>query len=928
MVGAGPVIGREGERETLEAFIVAGPRPGALVLEGVAGIGKTTLWRQALDTAAQRGEKVLSCRPAAGEAALAFAGLSDLLDGVMAELGDVPLPAPQRHALEVALLLTEADAQPPDVRLLASSLVTVLRALSRRTPVLVAIDDIQWLDRESAEVVRFAVRRLGDERIGLLVAQRGDGHGQLPLGLDQAMSPDRLARLTLGPLTSGALHHLLSTRLGIAFSRPALRRLHDSCGGNPLYGIELAAAVMRRGVPLRADDPLPVPPSLEGLMQERLEALPPEVRSMLALVATLLDPRLETVQRLADESGLSGAIDAGLSAGVLELSAGRLGFSHPLLRVAVTAKSGPEERRALHRRLAEVTGNEERAIHLALCTDSPDAAIAQQLADAADAAAARGASDAAARLSEHATRLTPQAQADTAARRALITAIRYTAAGDPTAARSVLERTIEALPSGPLRGEALSQLAWVNLEEVDLGFATQLLEQALEEASGEPAISGEVRVRLAILEGIRGHAARAEEHGRAAIEDAERIGDQRLLARALTQAAYRRTVRGGGVGEEARRAVEIERGLSEFMGAYSPSICLGQVLMYDDQLDEARPVLQAVLRRASDAGDEEARAQILFHLGDLERRAGNLIAAGPPAREASELWRQGGNEQEFGSSLCLVAGLDALAGRLSQARDTAQRGLEIAERIGDQIFAIHHRGVLGLIELTDGDPVRAQQWLAPATDALIAQNVAELSIYPVVQYELEALAAIDRLDRLEELVQRLEAVAKATGRSWTTATAARGRALLLAATGDLSRAHDSLSVALAAHERSPQPFERARTLLILGVVERRAKQRRAAREALTQSLAQFAALPSPPWEARARNELARVGLRRAPEHLTRTEARIAELAAQGMSNREIAAAAFVSRKTVEANLTKVYRKLGVRSRTELARRFSLQADQP
>jgi DNA-binding CsgD family transcriptional regulator len=248
--------------------------------------------------------------------------------------------------------------------------------------------------------------------------------------------------------------------------------------------------------------------------------------------------------------------------------------------------------------------------------------------------------------------------------------------------------------------------------------------------------------------------------------------------------------------------------------------------------------------------------------------------------------------------------------------------LEIAERIGDQIFAIHHRGVLGLIELTAGDPARAQEWLAPATDALLRQGVAELSIYPAVQYETEALAALGELERLESLTRALEQISTRTKRSWTAAVAHRSRGWLLAALGDLDGARTDFQAALAAHQGSPQRFEKARTLLALGVTERRAKRKRVAKEALEDARALFCALPSPPWQKRAERELGRLGLRAAPEHLTQTELRIAELAATGLTNPEIASAAFVSRKTVEANLTKIYRKLGVRSRVELARGLS------
>jgi DNA-binding CsgD family transcriptional regulator len=918
-VGGAALIGREHERDLLDAFLLSTEGPGALVLKGPAGIGKTTLWRQGVTGAKASGYTVLSSHPAASESALSFAGLSDLLRDVLDDVRGA-LPGSQQRALEVALLLAQANDSPPDLRLLGSALLNALKLLTRADRVLLAIDDLQWLDAASADVLRFAGRRLTTEPVSFLLAQRDTGDAALVAALAQTFPADRFTPLDLSPLTLGALHHLVTARLGLQLSRPALRRLHDATSGNPLYALELARAIQRRGLPVRADEPLPVPPNLQGLLRERLESLSENLRAVLQYVATLMDPRVATVRRLVDETGNAGAIDEAIAAGVLEVVGDRLAFAHPLLAEIVAGSLGPEGRRLLHLQLASVTNDEERALHLAQATESPDLKIAAEIWGASEHAAARGAVEAAARLGDHATRLTPEGEAMLWARRSIESAVRHTAAGDPMTARTILERVIEVLPAGSLRAEALSQLAWVNLERVDLELAVRLLEQALAEADENAA--GEILVRLAIVEGIRGQPQQAERHGQAAVAAAERAGDHELLARALTQAAYRRTLRGEGVGAEARRAVEIELELGQFMGAYSPSICLGQVLMYDDSLEEAREVLTAVLRRADQAGNEEARAQVLFHLGDLERRAGNLLAAEPLAHEASELWRQGGNEQEYGSSLCVVATLDALAGRLDQARETARRGLEIAERIGDEIFAIHHRGVLGLIELTAGEPRRAQEWLSPATDALFRQGVAELSIYPAVQYETDVLATLGEFERLESLTGTLQELSIRTRRSWTAAVAHRSRAWLLAGRGDLDEARASFQAALVAHEGSPQRFEKARTLLALGVLERRAKRKRAAKAALERALALFCTLPSAPWQARTERELARLGLRAAPEHLTQTELRIAELAATGLTNPEIASAAFVSRKTVEANLTKIYRKLGVRSRVELARELS------
>jgi len=279
----GTVVGREHELDIVRSFCASRTHPGALLLEGDAGIGKTVLWEAGLAIASAAGHTVLRCRPAAAEAQLSFAALADLLVDVLDEALPA-LAAPQRRALEVALLLDEAEGPPPDVRALAAAFLGVLRHASSSSPVLVAIDDAQWLDEPSRTVLEFAVRRLSVEPVGVLASRRGTG-AELPLGLGQALAPDRLQQLSLSPLSMGALHRLVQSRLGTALSRPVLRRLHAESGGNPFYALEIGRALQRRGSAPRSDEPLPVPPTLRQLVQERVTTLPDRVRRLLELVA-------------------------------------------------------------------------------------------------------------------------------------------------------------------------------------------------------------------------------------------------------------------------------------------------------------------------------------------------------------------------------------------------------------------------------------------------------------------------------------------------------------------------------------------------------------------------------------------------------------------------------------------------------------------
>ncbi len=861
------IVGRDSERAALADFLARVGGPAALLLEGDAGIGKTTLLRDALERIAER--RVLACRPAHAETPLAFAALADLLDG----LDLTPLPAPQRRALEVALLHAEGTA---DAHAVAAGFLGLLRAAG---PVVVAIDDVQWLDAASRAAIEFALRRLTGEPALVLLAQRGTGELQLRLG------GLPLRRLEPAPLGRGALHRLLLARLGVSFPRPLVQRVHASTGGNPLYALELARALQRRGALPRGDEPLPVP---AGLVEERLASLPETVRAFLELVAALLDRRLPTVRALAAD----GTLDDAVAAGILEVRRGRVAFTHPLLATAVYGASGPERRRAIQARLATVTaGTDEEPVHLALAADRSDAALASRLDAAAARARARGGAAAAAWLSEGAARLS--ADAEDAARRNIAAAGHHLVAGDNERARTLLATEIARLGPGPVRAEALSLLAWAGVDGASLPRAAELLGQALTEGGDD----GETHLRLAIVEGIRGRLDAAEVHARAAAQGNAAELRARALALALAQRGYLRTLRGDGVVAASREAVALERELG-FLGQYSPSVCLGQALVYTDAYEEARAVLGEALEQAADAGHEDARGTCLYHLADLERRAGNWTAARELSERARVVVAQSGNEQENASCLVVGALLDAGLGRTEQALETARAGIVAAQEMGDETFLIHHRGVAGFVALSLGDARTASEYLSPATDALLDQGVGELSIYPVVQYEIDARAELGDADRLTSLVARLEQLPP---RPFTQALIAR-------ALGEGTPSYTA------------QPFEHARALLLRGKLERRAKRKRTAREALEQAAEIFNRLPAPLWEHKARQELQRLGVRGDPDQLTATEARIAKLAAQGLSNPEIAAAVFVSRKTVEANLSKVYRKLGVRSRVELARR--------
>ena len=376
------------------------------MLDGELGIGKTALWKAGLAAATDRSYRVLICRPIESEAQLAYAALGDLLADVSDEaMGE--LPDPQRRALEAALLRREPEGQPLQ-RAVALGTLGVLRAIARERPTVVGIDDVQWLDQESASVLAFVARRLNDERIGLLVTRRLEGSPTLPLDLEQAFVDGRLGHLRVGALEAAELDRLLAARLDARLSEQSLVRVHDRSGGNPFFALELGRAMQQRDDLPTADDDVPIPASLHELVRDRLVLLSPTAREATEIAAALSRPTRALIDAVTGSGDSAAAIEAAAAAGIVELEGDRVRFAHPLLASITYAQIPPARRRVLHARLAEILEDpEERGRHLALAVEHPDAAVAAALDEAARRARARGAPASAAELWEHARRLTP-----------------------------------------------------------------------------------------------------------------------------------------------------------------------------------------------------------------------------------------------------------------------------------------------------------------------------------------------------------------------------------------------------------------------------------------------------------------------------------------------------------------------------------------
>jgi DNA-binding CsgD family transcriptional regulator len=912
----GQLNGRADETRSLEEFLERAVNgPSMLVLSGEAGIGKTELWQAGLERARARGARVLSYRAVEAEAVLSFAGIAELLgpvaDEVLSSIGEL-----RRRALGAALLIEgsggDSAAEP---RAIGLAFLDVLKVLAADAPVLVAIDDFQWLDRPSARTLLFALRRLGDERVGALLTVRGEARE-----LDRGLTSGAADRLGVGPLGPAALFQVIKGRLGLELSRPQLAQLCEMTAGNPFFALEIGRELAL--APPAPGRPLPIPGSLREVVGGRLARLPSASREVLLLAAALSRPTARVLVAAHGESAeVLGALEHAARAGVVELDSERVRFAHPLLASVCYEDATPWRRREAHARLATVVADEEeRARHLALAAEGPDAAVAAALDEAAPYALGRGAPAAAAELSEIAAQLTPPGDPPARRRRRLAAAEAHRLAGDRDRARAILDELLAEAPPGPQRADVLFALA--RARRADLPTLARWCESALSEAGDDHQRAAEILAYLSWVRLLEGRVRDALAHARAALGHAELAGDDELLARAIARVAMAETWTLEVTSGLLERGVAIERGLGDRLEFHeSPRVTLARRLMCLSDFDAARPLLANAEERATAGGDEGTRAHLLFHRFQVEWFTGCWAHADALATAALELADQLRDEQYRAIALYARALLDAHLGRVEAARAGASESLVIAEALSDSLFGLQSRTVLGFLALSSGDGAEADRQLRPLPAWLHANGWHEPTDFAWAN-AIEAMIAVGDLDEAGVWLERYELLAQRSTSAWALATAARSRGLLCEAGGDLDGARAALDRALAEHERMRCPFERGRTLLALGSVRRRAREKRAAREALEEASSTFDSLGAGLWAARARDELARIsGRRPASSDLTTTEARLAALAAEGLANKEIAAALHMSVHTVEAHLTRIYRKLGIRSRAALAGRL-------
>ena len=924
MAADGSGIVRSAEWRRVRGFAASGPGrsgPALLAVVGEAGAGKSTLWRAGIEAAAAAGHRVLRTEPTASEADMAFAGLSDLLAGVLPMVSE-QIPDPQREALEVALLLRPAGGEPPTGHAVALAVLAALRACASEGPVLVAIDDVHWLDEASLDALAFALRRITTGPLSVLLAARGEASAD-PLTVG-APAPSRrwhelLAALPtaevieLAPLDLWQIQNLLPGAVTAAQARLVARQSR----GNPFWAMEISANLGLAEAP--------VPPLARALTERLSRSLSPAAAEALAVVAAAgrmgVGEALAVLGHLEDPAA---AVDAAILAGVVVEAGDRITAAHPLIGAAAVESLPPGRRMQLYQRLAAAASNPERYAHFAALAagPGPDPTVADALDAAAVAAHARAANAAAAQFAAQAVLFTPESDPGALARHRIRAGELLYLAGD-------LERALEhleVLDTGRLATEDLERALPLLLDTTETvrgaAAATAIVARAVE-AAGEDPRRRALALALAsdVVYGIPGgkRAAAIE-----AIRCAELAGEAAApaLHRALLNLAVAKVTEAEGLDTGLLdRASALEGSLPPLRLYDTADLHRGVWSRYVEDLDTARTATQRCIARAKDAGDDFMLWIFLCYLAAAEELAGDYAAASAAldVADASASWHDWPPNPWHLQPRCelLIA-----SGDLDGAFRIADEQLPDSE---DATMAARYMGALvrGKVSAWRGDPAAAVRHFEFAARYADALGWADPGMRDRLDAALaEAYVAVGRPEDATRISALLREVGGRLGRATLTGHADRIDALVAALAGDLDVAAELARAAVAAHGSSPLRVELACSLLVLGRIERRRKARKRSRAALNRARELAAAMGHRPLLAEIKRELPRVAAVRSSAGLTATEQRVADLIASGATNRDAAAALFVSVRTVETHVGSIYRKLGVRTRAELAHKLA------